>query len=92
MNPLTSAQAELETLVKLQAEIGRKIEAVKKSIGILEPLYANERDPSRLLHLNVMMTGLENLGITEAVQWALSTRPEGLAPTQVRDLLVEHGY
>lgn len=32
------------------------------------------------------------MGITEAVQWALATSPEALSPTQVRDLLVEHGY
>ena len=58
----------------------------------MEPQYARERDPSRLLNLSVMMTGLENMGITEAVRWALTTGPEGLSPTQVRDLLMERGY
>jgi hypothetical protein len=92
MNPLISAQGELESLVKLKAQIERKIEAVKKSIEILAPLYAQERGPSQLLSLSVMVAGLEKLGITEAVLWALTTSPEGLSPTQVRDLLVERGY
>ena len=92
MDPLTSAQAELESLLKLKAEIERRIEAVTKSIAILEPFYAQKRDFSRLLNLSVMMTGVGNMGITEAVQWALTTSPEALSPTQVRDLLVEHGY
>src|ERR1035441_1398242 len=69
-----------------------EIEAVTKSIAILEPVYGQELDPSRLLNLSVMRTGVENMGITEAVQWALTTSPEALSPTQVRDLLVEHGY
>ena len=69
-----------------------EIEAVTKSIAILEPIYGQELDPSRLLNLSVMRTGVENMGITEAVQWALATSPEGLSPTQVRDLLVDHGY
>lgn len=92
MNPLASARVELESLVKLKAEIERKIEAVTKSIEILKPQYAQECDPSRLLNLSVMMSGVNNLGITEAVQWALTTSPDGLSPTQVRDLLIGQGY
>jgi hypothetical protein len=95
MNPLTNAQAELESLVKQKTEfnreIDRRIEAVTKTIAILEPVYGQGRDRSRLVNLSVMRVGVENLGITEAVQWALTTSREGLSPTEVRDLLVEHG-
>jgi hypothetical protein len=92
MNPLISAQAELESLLKQKAEIERRIEAVTKSIAILKPVYGLDLDPSRLLNLSVMMAGVEKMGVTEAVQWALMASPEGLTPTQVRDLLAEHGY
>jgi hypothetical protein len=92
MNPLANARAELDSLRKLKAEIEMKMEAVTQSIAILEPSYAQEHEPSHLLNLSVMMTGLENMGITDAVRWALTTSLEGLSPTQVRDVLVEHGY
>jgi len=38
-NPLESAHIELKALVEQKAQIDLKIEAVKKSITILEPVY-----------------------------------------------------
>ena len=92
MNPLTSALAELESLLKRKAEIELKIEAVRKSVSILEPMYGQEHAHSRLQSLSTMSTGPENVGITEAVERALMTSQDGLSPTQVRDLLRQHDY
>lgn len=92
MNPLSSARIELESLLKRQAEIERKIEAVTKSIRLLEPVYAQEPEFDRLGGLSTMLAEWENVGITEAVLRVLMTSREGLRPTQVRDLLVTNGY
>jgi hypothetical protein len=91
MNPLTSALSELEALQQRKAEIERKIEAVTKSIKLLEPVYAQERY-NRLMGLDVMRAEIEDVGMTEAVLRVLMASAEGLYPTQVRDSLVENGF
>ena len=92
MNPLVSALAELESLLKKKAEIEQRIDAVRRSISILEPFYEEDSDRSRLHSLSSMMTRPANIGITEAVERSLRSSSEGLSPTQVRDLLELHDY
>jgi hypothetical protein len=96
MNPLNSARAELESLRKQKVEIDLRIDAVTKTIKLLEPLYGRDVDRTHGMTLAEMMAPgeqVEDLGLTAAVHRVLMAKAgDPLFPTQVRDLLVESGY
>ena len=93
MNPLRSARTELESLLKQKAEIDRKIDAVTESIRLLESVYAPDIDRTHNTNLAQLMDELDNIGITEAVERALMTKPgKRFYPTQVIDLLAKNAY
>jgi hypothetical protein len=94
MNPLESAQTELADLLAKKDEIDSKIAAIQQSIRILEPLYGRQFTGARPRSLvEDLSTDLRNLGITDAIERVLMSRPGvWMAPTIVRDHLVERGF
>ena len=93
-NPLLNAKAELEILLRQQAEIERRIAAVRQSITILEPVYGG---PSKaevqadILELLELVVG--DAGLTERVRQILGEHfPEYLSPIEMRDILLRTGF
>jgi hypothetical protein len=95
MNPLESAHAELEALVEQRNELEKKINAVTKTIDILEPFYHGD-DLGKYPRAEELMQLLEfkdEVGITPAIEQVLRTQPKTeLTPIQVRDQLVASGF
>ena len=94
MNPLESAQTELVDLLAKKDDIDRKIAAIQQSIQILEPLYGRQFTGARPRSLvEDLANDVRNLGITDAIERVLMSQPGvWMAPTIVRDHLVERGY
>jgi hypothetical protein len=89
MNPLESAKAERETLLRQRAEIERKLQAVEASIKLLEPEYGEaRREPSP-----EWMIGDSEQGLTDSIRKFLQWNREiEWSPVAIRDGLVGAGY
>jgi len=89
MNPLQNALAELDRLTNQRAEIDKRIEALQKSVEILEPVYLVPSDEE----LALMSSAIAEAGMTEAIYKVLESQPQKLlTPMQVRDALVASGF
>lgn len=88
MNPLESVQAELAAATLERAKLDNKIEILKRTVTLLEPIYG-----SKVVSLGEMMNQLADLGMTAAVEKVLTDSPGiEFAPTEVRDKLIEGGF
>jgi hypothetical protein len=97
MTPLESVQDELVAALGQRAEIDKKIEALKQSAKMLEPIYG--RRPRKVGVADLMRVGrvhaedIKNLGITAAVERILINNAGAwLPPTSVRNGLKEAGF
>lgn len=90
MNPLENVRAELAAELQKRAESDRRIEALRQSEKLLEPIYeAKQIDPRYLFQGDA----IKDLGLTRAVEQIL-VRNAGkpLPPTSVRNGLIEAGF
>jgi hypothetical protein len=90
MNPLENVRAALAAELEKRAESDKRIEALRQSIKLLEPIYdAEEADP----RLPLLSEAIKDLGLTRAIEQILrNCAGKPLPPTSVRNGLREAGF
>jgi len=91
-NPLESAKAELSLLLASKTELERRIEALQKSIELLEPFYEGHRlFPNYTL--SEAFTNFNELGLTNAIRRLLASHSsQHITPLGMRALLISRGF
>jgi len=91
MNPLENVRAELAAELEKRAESDRRIEALRQSEKLLEPIYeARENADPRFFGLS---EAIKEVGLTRAIEQVLMSCPgKPLPPTSVRNGLRDAGF
>ena len=90
MNPLEAVRAELAAELERRAETDKRIEALRQSETLLQPIYGSGKVSSSRLNLR---QAVKDVGLTRAIERVLmSCEGKPLPPTSVRNGLLEAGF